>query len=168
MNHNQIKNLTLTGLGMAIVFIGTMIIIPNSTGGYFNLGDGFIMLFASIVHPFEAFLIGGVASCMVDAVSGYTPYIIPTLVTKGLEAISISYIMNKYRSNSKIKYFAYLVGACLMVIGYFLFEIYLNQSIGIAVIALPGNIFQSLVGYVIAVILEPTIYRLAHKFQKDY
>ena len=162
MNHNKIKEITLIGLGMASVFVSTMIIVPNATGGYFNLGDGFIMLFSSIVSPLGAFIIGGVTSSMVDAISGYAPYIIPTLLTKGLEATAISYLMNKHFT----RYIVYLVGACIMITGYFISEIFLNQSIGIAIVALPGNVFQAFVGYVIAVILYPTIERLFNDFRK--
>ena len=165
MNTNKIKEITLIGLGMACVFVGTMIIIPNATGGYFNLGDGFIMLFASIVNPLGAFLIGGVTSCIVDAISGYAPYIIPTLLTKGLEAIIISYIMNKNKKLST-RYFAYMIGALVMVSGYFIAEIYLNQSVGIAFVALPTNILQAFVGFMIAVILYPTIHKLTDSYRK--
>ena len=50
------KKMVLTGLGIAIVFIATLFIkIPNTLDGYFNLGDGFILLFASILNPFLAF-----------------------------------------------------------------------------------------------------------------
>ena len=56
----QTKEMVLTGLGMAIVFVATLYIkIPNALDGYFNLGDGFILLFASILDPFLAFLVGG-------------------------------------------------------------------------------------------------------------
>ena len=165
MNTNKIREITLIGLGMACVFVGTMIIIPNATGGYFNLGDGFIMLFASIVNPLGAFLIGGVTSSIVDAVSGYAPYIIPTLLTKGLEAVAISYIMHKNK-NINTRYFAYFIGSLVMVSGYFISEIYLNQSIGIAFVALPANILQAFVGFVIGIVLYPTIYKLANTQRK--
>lgn len=167
MNHNKIKELTLIGLGMAAVFAGTMVMIPNATGGYFNLGDGFIMLFASIVNPLGAFMIGGVASAMVDAVSGYAHYVIPTMIIKGLEGVSISYLMNKYyKSNPRIKYIAYLIGAVIMVTGYFLAKWYMKQSLAIALVTAPENVFQSAVGYVIAILLHPTISSLAEKFRK--
>lgn len=48
MKNNQIYRMVITALGMALVFIATMFIqIPNALDGYFNLGDGFILLFAS-------------------------------------------------------------------------------------------------------------------------
>ena len=60
MKNKQTYEIVLTGLGMALVFVATMFIkIPNTLDGYFNLGDGFILLFASFLNPFESFLIGG-------------------------------------------------------------------------------------------------------------
>ena len=51
------KDIVLTGLGIAVVFVATMFIkIPNALDGYFNLGDGFILIFASILDPFLSFL----------------------------------------------------------------------------------------------------------------
>lgn len=47
------KDIVLTGLGIAVVFVATMFIkIPNALDGYFNLGDGFVLIFASILNPF--------------------------------------------------------------------------------------------------------------------
>ena len=44
------KEIVLTGLGIATVFVATMYIrIPNAISGYFNLGDGFILLFSSFL-----------------------------------------------------------------------------------------------------------------------
>ena len=49
MKNKQTYEIVLTGLGMALVFVATMFIkVPNALDGYFNLGDGFILLFAVV------------------------------------------------------------------------------------------------------------------------
>lgn len=156
MKNLTTKNIVLTGLGMAIVFIATLFIkIPNALDGYFNLGDGFILLFASILDPFLAFLVGGLGSALADVVGGYAYYFIPTLVIKGLEAIVISCLMQRYGKEIQIP--AYLLGVVIMVIGYFLAKWYLKGSMTIALIGIPENIFQSGIGIVVALLCYPII-----------
>ena len=72
MKNKQTYEIVLTGLGMALVFVATMFIkVPNALDGYFNLRDGFILLFASFLNPFESFLIGGLGSALADVAGGY-------------------------------------------------------------------------------------------------
>ena len=96
------QQIVLYALGMAIVFVSTMFIkIPNGIDGYFNLGDGFILLFSSIVSPLGGFLIGGLGSALADVAGGYAYYFIPTLLIKGLEGCMVAYLFQKY--GNKIK-----------------------------------------------------------------
>jgi uncharacterized membrane protein len=150
------KDIVLTGLGIALVFVTTLFIkIPNAIDGYFNLGDGFILLFASILDPFLAFLVGGLGSAFADVAGGYAYYFIPTLIIKGTEAIVVAYLMSKF--GKKIQKFAYILGAIIMVTGYFIAKWYLKGSIAIALTGIPENIFQSGVGVVIAYVCYPLV-----------
>lgn len=159
------KDIVLTGLGIAVVFVATMFIkIPNALDGYFNLGDGFILIFASILDPFLSFLVGGLGSALADVAGGYAYYFVPTLIIKGLEAIVVSVLMKKY--GRKVQIPAYVLGAVIMVLGYFLTKWYLKQSMAIALTGIPENIFQSGVGIVIALICYPVISRIYTKNTK--
>ena len=52
MKNYGTREMVLAALGIALVYITTMFIkLPNSIGGYLNLGDGFILLFAGFLHP---------------------------------------------------------------------------------------------------------------------
>lgn len=160
----KIREITLTGVGIAICFVATMYIkIPNPLDGYFNMGDGVIMLFAAILNPLNAFLVGGVGSALADFAGGYPHYIIFTLIIKGLEAIVISILFNKY--GDKIKYIAYAIGSVIMVVGYFLAKWYLKANIFIALSGVFENVLQSLVGFVIAIILLPQIKKFSAKYR---
>ena len=101
---------------------------------------------------------------MADVAGGYAYYFIPTLLIKGLEAIVVSVLMKKY--GKKVQIPAYLLGATIMVIGYFLIKWYLKQSMAIALTGIPENIFQSAVGVVIALICYPMISRIYFKNAK--
>ena len=153
------KDIVLTGLGIAVVFVATMFIkIPNALDGYFNLGDGFILIFASLLDPLLAFLVGGLGSALADVAGGYAYYFIPTLLIKGMEAIVVSALIKKF--GKKIQIPAYVLGAVIMVFGYFLAKWYLKQSMAIALTGIPENIFQSGVGIVIAIICYPIVSRI--------
>lgn len=153
-----IKEMVLTALGMALVFVATMYIkIPNALDGYFNLGDGFILLFASFLSPALSFFAGGLGSALADLAGGYAYYFLPTLLIKGLEAVAVSWLIRKY--GEKFRYGAYAVGAVIMVTGYFLAKWYLKGSVMVALAGIPENIFQSLAGIAIAAAAYPVIRR---------
>ena len=91
------NEIVLTALDMALVFVATMFIkIPNPLDGYFNLGDGFLMLFAGVLNPFCAFLVGGLGSALADVAGGYAYYFIWTLLIKGVEAFLISELFHQF------------------------------------------------------------------------
>ncbi len=99
MKQTKTYALIISALGMALVFLATYLIkIPNGIQGYFNLGDGFLMLFASFLNPWQAFLVGGVGSALADIVGGYGIYALPTLLIKGLEAWIIAYICKQRKA----------------------------------------------------------------------
>ena len=156
------KEMVFTGLGIAIVFVATLYIkIPNAIDGYFNLGDGFILLFASFLNPFFAFLVGGLGSALADVAGGYAYYFFPTLFIKGLEGIVVASLFKKFGKKAQI--LAYLLGAVIMVGGYFLAKWYLKGSMIIALSGIPENIFQSGVGIVIAILGYPIVNKVLKK-----
>ena len=152
------QQMVLYALGMAIVFIATFYIkIPNALNGYFNLGDGFILLFATIVDPVGGFLIGGLGSALADLAGGYAYYFFFTLVIKGLEGFLVSYLIHRF--GEKIKWGAYTLGCIIMVTGYFFAKWYLKGSMIIAFAGIPENLFQSAVGFAIAIAAYPIVKR---------
>lgn len=160
MKNNQIYRIVLTALGMALVFIATMFIkIPNALDGYFNLGDGFILLFASFLNPFESFLIGGLGSGLADVAGGYAYYFIFTFIIKGLEGVVVSIIMNKHKSKPT-QITSYTIGSIIMVFGYFIAKYILKQSWPMAIAEVIPNVFQGVAGIIIALIAYPIILKL--------
>ena len=156
MKNKKVYEMVLTGLGMALVFIATMFIkVPNALDGYFNLGDGFILLFASFLNPFESFLIGGLGSGLADVAGGYGYYFIFTLIIKGLEGVVVSLFMKKYSKPKQVS--SYVLGAIIMVFGYFIAKYILKGSWAMALAEIPANIVQGVAGIVIALIAYPLV-----------
>ena len=164
-NQKRIYEIVLTGLGIALVFVATLFIkIPNAIDGYFNLGDGFILIFSSFLNPLLAFMVGGLGSALADVAGGYAYYFIPTLIIKGLEGMIVSYLMTSFRKELKINYklqiLAYLSGSTIMVIGYFLAKWFMKGNVYVAMLGIPENIFQAAAGLIVAYIVFPILNNL--------
>lgn len=158
MKQQSVKMIVISAMGLALVFLATYLLkIPNGIQGYFNLGDGFIMLFASIVNPFMAFLIGGIGSALADIAGGYGVYAIWTFAIKGLEGIIVALAFQHMKSN--MKYLSYGIGALLMVSGYLVTDSVINQSWALGISGIPANLLQGGAGIIIALIALPLIKR---------
>ena len=107
MKTMKVNDIVTAALGIALVFLATWLLkVPNGIQGYFNLGDGFILLFASVLNPFLAFMVGGVGSALADITGGYGMYALFTLLIKGMEAVLVSWLV--CRGRSSFRYVAYI------------------------------------------------------------
>lgn len=159
MQNKKLQEIVLGALGIALVFLATYFIkIPNGLQGYFNLGDGFILLFAGFLQPGIALLVGGVGSAMADALGGYGIYILPTFLTKGLEAITVCFLMRLLKRD-QMRIFPYLVGSCIMLGGYFLADTLINESWQLGAAAILPNLVQAAAGIAIAYLAFPIMKR---------
>lgn len=157
------KDIVVAGLGIAVVFIATMFIkIPNAYGGYLNLGDGFILMFSSLLNPFLSFLVGGLGSSLADIAGGYGAFALPTFIIKGLEGCIVSILMKQYSRNNqkKIQIIAYTLGSMIMISGYFIAEWFMTGSQYVAAAEIFGNLLQAVFGLIIAFVVFPIIEKI--------
>ena len=141
MKNYGTREMVLAALGIALVYITTMFIkLPNSIGGYLNLGDGFILLFAGFLHPFTAFLVGGLGSALADLTGGYGTYAIATLIIKGIEGGLIALLV---RRNARLRFPAYIIGALIMIGGYYVTDS-LQAAAGILIAAAATPLLRKL------------------------
>ena len=97
--------------------------------------------------------------CIRDSiVSGYASYALFTLVIKGIEGLLISILISRFKS----KMFVFSLGAIWMVIGYFIADSFVNQSLWIAVLSMPINLIQGITGCILGFILYPILKKI-HK-----
>lgn len=119
---NQALVLALGGMMASLVFVATYFFkLPVSiTQGYIHLGDGFILLGASLLG-WASIPAAAIGSALADLLGGYTLYILPTFVIKGLVAA-----MAVYALRTKRPYWLTVVLLALaelvMVAGYFVTE----------------------------------------------
>ncbi len=123
----QLINVGIVAAFATLAFVGTTIIrIPiPATGGYFNLGDTFVMIAALLYGPFIGGLVGLIGPALSDAI-GFPQFILATAIVKGLEGAAIGAIGGKSRNASAGRpLFALAVGIVILVGGYFVFEAFL-------------------------------------------
>jgi uncharacterized membrane protein len=119
------KPLMLVGVAAAfatLAFLGTAVIripIPAS-GGYFNLGDTFVMVAALLYGPVVGGLVGTIGPAMADAL-GFPQFILATAVVKGIEGALIGLLAGN-RARPLRAVIALAVGVAILVGGYYVFE----------------------------------------------
>lgn len=123
-------------------------------GGHLYLCDVVICFGALLFDPFSAFLIGGLGSFIGDIIF-YPPAMFVTLVTHGLQAVAISLIVGKKVVRPPVwrSIIALFVGCVIMVVGYTLGSAYFYGTPEYAVIKIPYEAAQSLLGAVAAGLL---------------
>ena len=140
--------ISLMAIMSALVAVGTLVIrIPNPMGGYFNIGDVMIFVSALAFRQFVGGFAGGLGSAIADLI-GFPVFALPTLIIKGLEGLIASLVTNKKSVYRDV--LAVVAAGAEMVVGYFLFEVYL-WGMGSALAEVPANIVQIAVGGLIGI-----------------
>lgn len=157
----KLRKMILAALFAALACVATLVItIPSPTGGYFNLGDCIVILAGLVLGPVYGALAAGIGSGLADLLAGYAIYAPATLVIKALMALCAGLLYRSIRSRSSHFgriFSGALVGGvvaeCIMVLGYFLFEVVLYDAEAALGNALVTNLPQAAVGLVSAMAL---------------
>ena len=123
-------------------------------GGHLYLNDIVICLAAIILDPVAAFAVGGIGAFLGDFFFYPAPMFV-SLVTHGLQAVVISLIShNALKKHPKLASgLGVSVGAVIMVVGYSLGRAFIYSTPEYAIIKLPYQILQAVVGAVFGTIL---------------
>lgn len=177
MRNRKLLSSIYAALFAALVAITTMIVaIPTLTGGYVNIGDGFVLLSGWILGPVWGTLAAGIGSMLADLI-GYPIYAPATFIIKAFMAL-VAFALAKACKLvfKKQRWLAYvlsgIVAELVMIVGYFVFEaIFMSYGMGAIVSVLP-NASQAAVGIIIGTLLMVLIDRsnLMEKIMKkgDY
>lgn len=156
----------------ALAFVGTMLIrIPIPvTGGYFNLGDTFVMAAALLYGPLVGALVGAIGPAAADAI-GFPQFILATAVVKGLEGLVMGMIVWSSRKERLWPILAIGVGIVILVSGYYIFEAVIYPAMAVAMpffgvtdakaalAEIPPNLLQGVLSGIVAY----GIFRLLHR-----
>ncbi len=125
----DVKKLFRVGIIAAfatLAFVGTTVIrvpIP-ATGGYFNLGDTFVMTAALLYGPWVGALVGLIGPAAADAV-GFPQFILATAVVKCCEGGVVGLIGTRRENGRPRPVIALILGILVLVAGYFIFEAFI-------------------------------------------
>jgi uncharacterized membrane protein len=144
----------------ALVCVTTLLIqIPiPATDGFFNVGDGMIMVAALTFGPVVGAFAGGVGSALADFAGGWYLWVIPTLIIKGLEGLLAGWMRHRTHGTYAV-FLAWIIGGLEMVTGYFLVQVYL-YGFSAALVELPFNFVQMAIGGVVGIPIAQGLRRL--------
>lgn len=145
--------ITITAVFMALNIVMSSFGIPVP-GGHLYLCDVVICLASILLNPFEAFVVGGIGSFLGDLLFYPLPMFV-SLVTHGLQAVVISLIShNTLKDHPKLASgIGVAVGAVIMVAGYTFGKIFVYSTLEYAIIKLPYEAAQAVLGAVLGMIL---------------
>lgn len=172
---DRTKKLIFTALFAALTCVGTMIIkVPTPTNGYIHPGDGFVLLSGLLLGPLWGAFAAGLGSALSDFIGGYFIYVPATFIIKALTALVGFYIFGLlqklFKSGALVPSLAIsgVAGETVMVLGYFIFEIFTlavlnDSSIAAATIASAASIVPNIVQGVFGVIIASILYPILNK-----
>lgn len=117
---NNTREIILTALMIALIFIGGSILKIPTFNGVMQFGDCMLLIAAVILDKRKAFIAGAIGMSLVDLSAGYLIWVPFTFVIKGLMAYVTSIIAHKYNKTSKGLLFAFVIGVIISLVGYFI------------------------------------------------
>ncbi|MDH4123156.1 MAG: ECF transporter S component [Thermoplasmata archaeon] len=161
------KAVAIYGVMIALVATMTLVLVPiPATRGYFNLGEAMIFFAAFVFGRKVAGVAGAVGAGIIDLI--FAPHFLPaTIVIKFLEgyvAGTIAIGMRQVSNVWAVRTVACSLAGMIMIAGYFAYEVFVlplglsdTGGLGPALVELPFNIFQVLLGGLIAILLAEGI-----------
>jgi uncharacterized membrane protein len=157
---NPTVRLALCGMMAALIFVATYFVkLPMAmTNGYVHLGDGFILLAASMLG-WAAVPAAAVGSMLADLLGGYAVYLLPTFLIKAaVAAVAVAALQTRHEW---MKVLGLVAAEAVMVGGYFVTEwLVLGYGMAAASASLLGNTMQGLSGVVVGLLLIPMTKRI--------
>ena len=160
------KKMVTAALLAAFTLLSTLLVQFPIAHGYVHLGDAFVFLSAFLLGPIWGAAAAGIGSALADIWSGYFIYAPATFVIKAAMAVvswTICTALSKALKNQLFsELVACIIGACVLVAGYFLYETILYTMAG-ALAGVLWNCLQGGVGVLVAVFVMrlPVIKKLA-------
>ena len=138
-------------------------------GGHLYMNDIVICTAAILLDPLGAFLVGGVGAFLGDLLFYPTPMFV-SLVTHGLQAVVISVFAHHAMKKHPVlaSGLGVAIGAVIMIVGYSLGRAFIYSTPEYAMLKLPYQILQAVVGAVAGMVLcwKCGIYKLFDRLQQ--
>lgn len=171
------RSVALIAVMTAVILIVTaMVQIPTQVVGYIHLGDAPIFFAALAFGPWIGGIAAALGTALADIYTGYGHFAWLSFLVHGCQAILAGLILHRgtFGGNSSVSsdqepnlvsgvlltriVLAVVAGCAVVVVGYYLGEIIMVGA-GQAVLEIPLNIVQSLVGGVLGILLYLAVLR---------
>lgn len=163
---NKMTTRTVTTLGILIavtVVIAMFFVIPIPwTHGNINLCDAGIFIAALLYGRRGGALVGGASGFLLDLLTGYSQYMLFSLVVHGLEGLIVGWFGAGQRRSKQVA--AIAIGGLVMVVGYFITDSIMFK-LPTGLLGIPMNLLQALVGGLIA---YPLVRRFEAHLKKQF
>ena len=149
---------TTRRIAIAAVFMAMNIILSSFSipvpGGHLYLCDVAICLAAILLNPFEAFAVAGIGSFLGDLLFYPAPMFV-SLVTHGIQGVVISLISHRVLTHKPklASGIGVSIGVVILVVGYTLGRAYVYSTPEYALVKLPFEFLQGIVGAVLGMLL---------------
>lgn len=166
------KDLVLTSLMIALVFLAGSVIRIPTFGGFVHLGDCMVFMSVIVLGKKKGALASALGMCLVDIFAAYYIWAPFTFIIKGIMAFIVGAIIERINKGEDLGFkkeyiFAFIAGGIFMVIGYFIagtiIASFLTDKVGFvqgflySAKDIVGNIVQVVTGIVIAVPLSSIV-----------
>ncbi len=161
MSHNRTKQLAVSALFCALVFVTTLIYVPAPLGNV-NLGDGMLLLCAWSLGGIPAVASAALGAALCDLASGFAVYAPGTLVIKACMVI-IAILVRKMLLSCRFpdafcRILSALCAELTMIFGYLIYEAtILAYGFATAAANIPFNAIQGAVAMLLALVAYPLL-----------
>lgn len=156
MNQTSFANprtITQNAVSIAIVCVLTMFPQIPIPLGYMHLGNACILLVGSLFGPVTGLLAGGLGSALADLITGYSQWILPTLIIKSIMGYAAGALSHgkegRYKMSSVHTLLASAAAIVIMITGYFIGGSILYGSIATGATQIPGLTVEGVLGIVL-------------------
>lgn len=146
------KNITITALSAALIFLFTWIKVPGPiAGGLVHLGNVPFFVASIVYGPYVGSIAGALGMGMFDIFSGYLAWAPITVIT----CLIMGYVLGNVtkRFNVQNLSIGFVLMVVIKVLGYYFGEAIMYHSFVAPFASIPGNVVQILVSAVLVFII---------------
>lgn len=170
-NNSKIREITLSGLLVAIVFAATYFIqftLPISiNGGLVHMGNVALFTIAIVLGKRRGAIAGAFGMGLFDILSGWGAWAPYTFVIRGVMGYVIGLVSGRNNAdgkNSLMNIAAIVLGSIWMIAGYYAAEGIMYGNWVTPMTSIPGNLTQLGLGAVLALPLSKMLSKAANGF----
>ena len=161
---NKIKNMCITGIFTAIIFIFTAYLhIPSHTG-YTHVGDAFIYLAACLLPLPYAIFAGAAGALLADCLTGFALWAPASVIIKGIT--TLFFTSKKKRLLCARNVIALFPAALLCCFGYYIYEAILTGNFAAPLAGIAGYVTQSVLSSALFITLSVMLDKKDRLFHK--